>query len=64
MPLVSLLLTVLILCLVLGIAWWAVQHVPLPEPFRWIVVVVFAIIAIILLLSVFPLGNLGQVRLR
>jgi len=41
---ISLLITLLIVCLVAGIVWWALQQIPLPAPVRMIVVVVFALI--------------------
>lgn len=42
-----------LLCLIAiaGIVWWALQQIPLPQPIRIIIVVVFAIIAIIILMD-------------
>jgi uncharacterized membrane protein YwzB len=51
---ISLLITLLIVCLVAGIVWWALQQIPLPAPVRMIVVVVFALILILVLLSFLP----------
>lgn len=51
MDLISLLITLLIYGLVLSIIWWAVEQVPMLAPFAWAVRVVFAIIVVILLLS-------------
>lgn len=51
MDLISLLITLLIYGLVLSIIWWAVEQIPMVAPFAWAVRVVFAIIVVILLLS-------------
>lgn len=61
---ISLLVTLLILCLICAVAWWAIQHLPLPEPFRWVAVVVIAIIAIVLLLQLLPAAGLRFPALR
>lgn len=48
--LISLLITIIIL----GLLYWAVTLLPLPEPFRQIALVVFIIIAIVWLVSYIP----------
>lgn len=48
---IDLLVNLLILCLVLGLIWWALTSIPLPAPFGVVVRVVFAILAIVLLLG-------------
>jgi hypothetical protein len=42
-----------LLCLlaIAGVVWWCLQQIPLPQPIRIIVVVVFAIIATLILLD-------------
>lgn len=51
---VGLLIGLIVLCLVLGIAYWIVGQIPLPQPFRWIVLVVFGLIALLLVLNYMP----------
>lgn len=51
---ISLIITLLVVLLVLAIAWWAIQQLPLPDPVRWVAVVVIALIAILVLLSLLP----------
>ena len=53
---IGLLLTLLVFCLIAAIIWWVLQQLPLPQPIRMVVIVVFALIAILLLLQMLPLG--------
>jgi len=59
----SLLVSLLILVLILGICWWLISLVPIPPQYRWIVQLIFGIICLIVLLSMltgywsFPLGH-------
>jgi hypothetical protein len=57
----SLLITILVMCIIFGLIWWIFTQIPLPAPFaqiaRVVVVVIFCIWLIYLLL---PLaGGLG-----
>jgi len=61
---VSLLVTLLILCLVASLIWWILGMLPLPPPVRNIVLVVFAVVVLIWLLEALPLGGLGLHSLR
>ena len=54
---ISLLVTLIIVCLILAIAWWVIGKLPIPEPFNWVVLVIFALIAILALLSLLPIGG-------
>lgn len=56
---ISLLITLLIICLIAAIAWWALSQLPLPDPIRWVVIVIFALILIIVLLRLVPGVDLG-----
>lgn len=47
----SLIIYLLVICLILGIAWWALSQLTLPPPVRMIVVVVIALVAIVFLLQ-------------
>lgn len=47
------LINLLIICVILGIAWWAISAVPMPAPISVLARVIFAIIAIVLLLGAF-----------
>lgn len=60
---ISLPISLLILVLVLAIIWWILTMIPVPPPLVWIVRVIFAIIALICVLSLlfgawsFPFGH-------
>lgn len=60
---VSLLVTLVIICLIMAIAWWVISKVPIPEPFNWVVLVIFALIAIVMLLSLLPVESGWRVPL-
>lgn len=51
---ISLLITLIIVCLVLYVAWWALNQIPMPQPVKVVVVVIFALIAIVVLLNFIP----------
>lgn len=59
-----------LLCMlaILGVIWWALQQIPLPPPIRLAVVIVFAIIAILILLDLanggpgLSVSSLTQIR--
>lgn len=59
----SLLVSLLILVLILGLFYWVISMIPIPAEFAWIVRVVFAIICAVALISLltgawsFPLGH-------
>jgi hypothetical protein len=59
----SLLISLLILCLILGVVWWIISMIPVPPPMVWIVRVIFAILCLVALVSLltgswaFPLGH-------
>jgi len=59
----NLILTLVVVVLIFGIAWWAISQIPLPQPGPMVVRVVFALIAIMLLIGMFtggvPLLNLN-----
>lgn len=63
---IHLLLWLLILVVAVGIVWWALSQAPIPPPFRWVVNVVLAIIALFILFEfVAPmLGSVGSPRVR
>jgi hypothetical protein len=50
----NLLISLLIVVLVLGLVWWIIASLPISEPFRKVGQVIFAIIAILVLLSFLP----------
>lgn len=47
----SMLVTLIAVVSILGIVWWALTQIPLPQPLRIAVSVIFAIIAIVMLLQ-------------
>lgn len=60
--LIGMLINLLILALVLGLVWWVIGMIPLPGPFDKIVRVVFAVIVVLIMISVL-LGYLPPVPL-
>lgn len=48
---IGLLINLLILCLILGLVWWVIGLIPLPDPFSLIARVVFAVICVIILID-------------
>lgn len=50
----NVLLSLLIVILVLGLVWWVITQLPLAPPWRMAATVVFAVIAILVLLSFLP----------
>lgn len=48
---ISLLITLLIYCLFLYLVWWILTLLPLPAPFEKVKQVVFAILCLLVLLS-------------
>jgi hypothetical protein len=58
----SILFTILILCLVGGLIFWAFQYLPIPQPFRNIVYFILIIIFVVILISIFFGGiNVGDI---
>lgn len=52
-----LLIALLFWGLILAIIWWAISQVPVPEPFSWVVRVVFAIIVVVVLFKLLGGGG-------
>lgn len=48
---VGMLIQLLVLCLIFGIIYWVLTLLPLPEPFKMIALVIFALIVILVLLG-------------
>ena len=59
---IGLLIGLIILCLVVGIAWWVIQQIPTPPPMRWVVTVVFGLIVLLIVLNYLPIGALPRGR--
>jgi heme A synthase len=51
--LLDVLINIILICCILGLAWWAISAIPMPGPISVIARVVFALVAIILLLGAF-----------
>ncbi len=54
--------TILIVLVVLGLVYWLITTLPIPDPFRTIIYVVMVLCLIIWLLSL--IGVVGPVRIR
>ena len=48
--LLTLLLWLIVIVAIFGVAWWALSQIPLPPPFRVVVNIVFAVVAVIVLI--------------
>lgn len=60
----QLLIYLMVLVAVGGVVFWFINQVSIPEPFKWVVYLFVAIIAIVLLLQVPALvGHPGTLRL-
>lgn len=60
----SLLLTLLVYVLILGLVYWVITLIPLPPPFRTVALVVFAILVIVVLIDMVTGGAIGLPALR
>ena len=58
----SILITILIMCLIFGLLWWVISLIPMPAPFGQVVRVVCALIFVIwLIYLLLPMaGGLGH----
>lgn len=59
----DLLITLLVLVVAIAIVWWALSQAPIPAPFRWIVNLVIALVALVVLFE-FVAPGLHSLRLR
>lgn len=57
---VTLLVQLLIIVLVIGVAFWVVEQIPMPPPLKVIGRVIVGVIAIVVLLSFLPGLNLWR----
>jgi hypothetical protein len=57
MDIISLLITILVLCLVFGVVYYIITLIPLPAPFAQIALIVLALIFLLVLLN--EVGFLG-----
>jgi hypothetical protein len=53
------LITLLVYLCILAIVWWVINMLPLPPPFKLVASVIFAIIAILMLLNLVDGGGFG-----
>lgn len=51
--LISLLISLLVLCIVCAILWWIINLLPLPSPWRQIILAIFALIILLVVLQRF-----------
>ncbi len=49
--LIHLLIVLIVIGLIFGVCWWAISRLPIPEPFRTIVTVVFVLIVLLVCLD-------------
>lgn len=56
----SLLISLLVVLLIIGLVYWAITAIPLPPPIRTVAIVVLCIFGIIVLLNYIPGFHLPQ----
>jgi len=62
---VSVLFTILIMCLIFGLIWWVLGVIPLPQPFLRVAQVVVAVLFCIwLIYLLMPYAGFSHVPLR
>ena len=61
----SIIITLIVYLIVLGLLYWLVSLIPLPDPFGQIVRVLFIILAVLVVLSAFGFisGGLPHIRI-
>lgn len=53
------LIHILIIVIILGLVWWLLAYLPLPEPFNQIIRIVLIIIAVVVIVSLlWPLASI------
>lgn len=62
-PIISLLVTVIVLGVVFYLLYWLIGQVPMPTPFRTVALVVLALMAVLVLLGIL-FGGIGVPFLR
>lgn len=60
--LISLLITLLILGLVFWLVFWIIGLLPIPQPFKNVILAIFGIIAVIYIISIL-LGSVAPIHL-
>ncbi len=58
----SVLIALIVWGLILAVVWWAISQIPVPEPFSWVIRVVFALIVVIVLIQILT-GGFGGLSL-
>lgn len=62
---INFLITLLVVGLICGLIWWAVNRVGVPEPIKtWIIVIMVVVVGIWLISLLIPLGGPGLRILR
>ena len=57
---ISVLVTILVMCIIFGLIWWVITMIPLPAPFAQVARVVIAVIFIIwMIYLLLPLAGGG-----
>lgn len=60
MGLISLLISLIIAGAILYVVWWAINRLPIPEPIRTVVNVVFVLIVLVIALKLLlPMTNIS-----
>jgi len=58
---ISILVSILVVCIIFGLLWWIITMIPLPPPFAQVARVVFAVIFVIWLLYLLvPFATFGH----
>lgn len=57
---IVMLISLLVLLLIVGLVYWAITTIPLPQPIRVIAIVILVIVAVVYLLGYLPGGHLPR----
>jgi len=60
---IALLIYLIVLCVIFGLVIYVIQYLPIPPPFKNVVIVLAALILILILLSLIGVVPLGTPRL-
>jgi hypothetical protein len=48
---IGLLISLIIWGLIFAIVWWGISQIPVPEPFSWVIRVIFVLLVVLVLLD-------------
>jgi len=62
---ISILVSLIVVIIVLGLVYWLLTLLPIPQPFHNIIIVLFVLIAILVVVGdLLPIGGIGHLPWR